>query len=149
MSPIPDGSSPGCYDLNMYCDKNISKVEYMKKIIKAMLLSAVLFSQQGWGQNLTCYGFLSHAWVDSSNRFYIAASYRGDHTMICDLDTEWNGISTEVCKSWFAVVQSIISAGRFNSFITVRYVDTPHASCADLPLYSDSPAPLYVMYQRR
>ena len=120
----------------------------MKNPRFAILLSALLLAQQAMAQNLTCYGFLTHVWVDNSNQLYIAASYRGDHTMICDLDNDWKGITPSVCESWLAIIQSVVSDDRY-SFVTVRYIDSPYSDCSELPLYSESPAPLYVMHQRR
>ena len=121
----------------------------MKNTKYVVLLYALFLSQQAMAQNLTCYGFLSHVWVDDSNQLYIAASYRGDHTMICDLDNDWKGITPAVCENWFDIARSILALDRYTSFVTVRYLDTPYANCSELPLYSESPAPLYVMHQRR
>lgn len=109
-----------------------------------LLLStlALLMSQLAVADNLWCTGTVKRQYVDSSSRMYILGSWHPSYTMICDLDTTWQGITPELCKSWFAMLQGAYYA---QTIVIVFYSNAAYANCADLPHYAGTPAPGYVM----
>jgi hypothetical protein len=91
---------------------------------------------------LWCDGQPTQLWVAVNGTVTFSPSYRGDHTSICSLNSEWQSVPTQTCWSWFAILSTAIANGR-----SVRvYYDVPY-TCSTLPTYGNSPAPSYVMLQ--
>lgn len=112
---------------------------------KTKILFGILvfgFSQQVFAVNLWCTGTVTRMYVDSTSRMYILPSYHASYNMICDLDSTWKGITPELCKSWFAMLQGAYHA---KTTTIVYYTGVSYPSCADLPNYTTTPAPGYVM----
>jgi hypothetical protein len=64
---------------------------------------------------------------------------RGDYTHICSLNTERQGVSPVTCAMWAAMLQQIQKG---NS--TADFYYSGEGSCAALPTYASSPAPVYI-----
>ena len=112
---------------------------------KTRLLLAVIalgFSQQVFAVNLWCTGTVTRQYVDSASRVFILPTYAPSYTMVCDLDTTWNGITPDLCKTWFAQLQA---AFHTQSLVIVYYNAVSYPSCGDLPSYTAAPTPGYVM----
>jgi hypothetical protein len=63
--------------------------------------------------------------------------------MLCNLQQARNGVQPETCTYWY----SLMTASKTHSKpVTVSYTDVPY-TCANLPTYSSSPGPQYVMQQ--
>ncbi|TQV76451.1 hypothetical protein FLL45_00345 [Aliikangiella marina] len=109
--------------------------------IKALiLLTTLLVAMPALGVNRYCSGKIQQVWVDSSGGVLIRSTWRNDHTQICDIDSEWKGVTAEVCKTWFSLIQTISVSGEDAK---VYYADAP--TCDALPTYRNAPAPGYVM----
>lgn len=111
----------------------------MRKILFILLLS--LFSNSSFAY-LFCKGTITDVWVDEHGRLYINGSWRSGHTQVCDIDSNWNGVSLEVCKAWL----SISTAAQVSkAAVVVRYDDGDAESCSTLETYGNAPKPNYIM----
>jgi hypothetical protein len=64
---------------------------------------------------------------------------RGDYTVICNLNTDRQGVSPVTCAMWAAMLQNIRkNDGRANFYYSGE------GTCATLPTYSAAPAPVYI-----
>ena len=109
----------------------------MKTIVtlSLIIMSFSLSAAPQW-----CEGTITSLYQDVNGGVVINGTWRGDHTQICNVNSEWNGVSTEVCKSWLSI---LIAANLSKEDVLVKYADLD--SCATVPKYGDSPSPLYVM----
>jgi hypothetical protein len=64
---------------------------------------------------------------------------RGDYTVVCNLNAERLGVSPVTCAMWAAMLQHI---KKNNGNANFYFEGT--GSCATLPVYGESPAPLYI-----
>jgi hypothetical protein len=64
---------------------------------------------------------------------------RGDYTVVCNLNAERLGVSPVTCAMWAAMLQHIKKNNGNASF----YFEGA-GSCATVPVYGESPAPLYI-----
>ena len=88
-----------------------------------------------------CAGTVSMVWSLTDGSMFIRTSYRGDHTQMCNLLTDWNGISPAQCKNWYAV---LLTAKTTGDVIQVYYPNNPYSGCSALPTYGNTPAPGYI-----
>jgi hypothetical protein len=86
-----------------------------------------------------CAGSLQEYLVYSDGGLMIYGSWRNDWTYLCNLQGSWNGIPSETCFSWLAIVGS---AKAHNKPLMVYYPND--VTCSSLPSYGNSPAPGYV-----
>ena len=111
----------------------------MKRIILAIAAIAALGFAQPAAAVIVCQGTLSHSWMESDGDVYIRGSWRGDHTQMCNLKTEWKGITPDICAGWMAKADAAVSLGR-----TVLVYYPNETSCTTMPTYSATSAPEYV-----
>jgi hypothetical protein len=90
-----------------------------------------------------CSGKVTHTFLEQSGLFYVNTTFRGDWLAICNINTAWQGVSTEICKSWQATVLSALLADK-----TVIFYYTDTVPCATIPFYANAPAPVYVLLQK-
>lgn len=64
---------------------------------------------------------------------------RGDYTHVCNLNTERQGVSPVTCAMWAAMLQQIQKSN-----LTADFYYSGEGSCAALPTYASSPAPVYI-----
>ena len=69
----------------------------------------------------------------------ILHSGRNDYTVICNMNVERQGVSPTVCGMWTAMLQLVKRKG---GIVNLYFNGT--GSCAELPVYSASPAPVYI-----
>lgn len=114
----------------------------IRKGLAIAAVAALGLSAQPASAAMWCGSTVSASWVNYNGDVLILGSWRGTHTQICNLKTEWKGISPDICASWMAKMDAAVSLGRA---VTVYYAET--MECSALPTYGDSPAPYYVMLQ--
>ncbi|BFM10146.1 hypothetical protein R50072_02990 [Simiduia litorea] len=66
-------------------------------------------------------------------------SGRNDYTYICNLKGTWKDIDTVTCSMWTSMLQSTQN----NNKNAIFYFGG-EGTCATLPLYGESPAPVYI-----
>src|SRR5262245_59612918 len=87
-----------------------------------------------------CMGTVSYVWVDSGGNLYFVGSWRGDHTIACNVNEPRVGVTPVNCMTWLAILQSAIKRA---STVIVFYNEAP--ACSSLPTYGSAPTPGYVM----
>ena len=67
---------------------------------------------------------------------------RGDYTYICNLNSDWKGVSVTTCAMWASL---LINAHENDKRVVFYYRQTDeYDRCAELPTYSGAPAPVYI-----
>lgn len=105
----------------------------------ALLSTFALASSLSAAATQWCQGKITHAWIDNAGHVFIWSTWRGDHTQICNVNTDWKGIGPTICKNWYATAVLAVASGKK----VIVTVDAP--SCETMPTYGASPAPWYVM----
>ena len=116
----------------------------MKKLTTLASLLVLLFWQSASATILFCEGTVEQVYVAANSQVFVQGSWHTNYTMICNLDSTWNGITGEACRAWFAMA---LTAYQAKSNVVVRYDNLQNTDCATLPTYAGSPAPLYFMLQ--
>src|SRR5687767_5130256 len=112
----------------------------MKKFTLTMVALAALGFSQPASAASWCTGTISVSWVDAGGSVLVTGSWRGTHTQICSVKTEWKSITPDVCANWMAKLDAALTLSRG---VTVYYDET--IDCAALPTYGAAPPPGYVM----
>jgi hypothetical protein len=113
-----------------------------RRLLRSAWLVVALIAASGnaHANPIWCTGTISHLWVDNAGIVYVLPSWRQDHTAICVINGTWNGITAELCRSWYALLMTARASGQR---LTVYY--TQPYTCDNLPRYGSTPAPGYVM----
>ena len=64
---------------------------------------------------------------------------RGDYTVVCNLNADRQGVSPVTCAMWTAMLQHIKKNNG-----TANFYFEGTGTCATLPVYGNSPAPIYI-----
>ncbi|WP_137938154.1 hypothetical protein [Chitinivorax sp. B] len=112
----------------------------------AAALATLYLSAPATAEPIFCTGKITQQYMNESGEFFIRPDWRNDWIQICNLNTEWRGISPQVCASFFAAAKTaVISKVR----TTVAYWDRPGApaptACNIIPTYQQAPTPGYLM----
>lgn len=108
----------------------------MKKIL---LLTAILFSSHSMA-DITCYGTVKNVLQYGNGSINVYMSYRGDYTVMCNIEKHWKGVSPEACQGMLSVLLTAQSTGK--SIAT--YYSGDQYTCSNLPHYGSAPGPIYV-----
>ncbi|MEP2990314.1 MAG: hypothetical protein ABJN65_00955 [Parasphingorhabdus sp.] len=90
----------------------------------------------------SCYGTLSGAYTTADGGVIINGTWRGAWTKICSLNSEWNGVPAQTCWAWFSQANQAVAQSKP---VRIYYQETANVTCDQIPTYSTSPAPYYVM----
>lgn len=93
---------------------------------------------------IKCYGKVTHLYVESDGDFYINGDWRDNSTQICNIQTPWKTVDSEVCRGWMTL---LLTSKVTDRELTMRYADADVVSCETIPTYSAAPAPVYVMHK--
>lgn len=66
-------------------------------------------------------------------------SGRGDYTVICNMQSEYSGVSSSTCAMWTAMLQVIKKKNGVAHF----YYEGA-GTCSTLPTYGSAPVPIYI-----
>lgn len=111
----------------------------MRVAILAMSMGlSALFSASSFA-DFNCNASIQRILIYQDGKVNIFHSARNDYTNICNLKTEKNGVSIATCAMWTSMLQSI---KKENGKAFFYYAG--EGSCATLPTYSSSPAPIYI-----
>lgn len=69
----------------------------------------------------------------------VVHSGRNDFTVICNLKTERQGVSITTCAMWASMLQNVQ-----NNDVRAIFYYGEAGTCATLPIYGDTPAPVYI-----
>ena len=108
----------------------------MKKLLTAIVLGTLPLSSFA---NFDCSTKILHVLVYADGSVNMFTAVRNDYTYVCNIETPRLGIQTTTCAIWTA---ALFEARKNNSNIALYY--SGDGSCATLPTYSNSPAPVYL-----
>jgi hypothetical protein len=114
-----------------------------KHLLGTLLLGALVISDATHAAAFSCNVDVQRVLVYSEGTINVRHSGASNFTYICNIRGFRNGVSPEVCLTWKDLLITAQTSARQAAF----YYDVPDAvatSCATLPTYADSPAPLYV-----
>jgi len=116
----------------------------MKKrmTIFGAIVTLLMVAQPALAVNLWCTGTISRVYVNTNGQAFIRSSWRSGYTMICDLNGTWKGVTQDVCKTWFAMLQGAYHA---QTNVIVYYTGVSETSCSVIPTYGGAPGPNYIM----
>ena len=77
--------------------------------------------------------------IYGSGTVNVLHSGRNDFTVICDLNSEWKGVSVTTCAMWTAMLQNI----KKNNSKAIFYYGG-EGTCSALPTYGSTPAAVYI-----
>ena len=83
-----------------------------------------------------CSGTVFGKAVSDDGSILIRGTWRGDYTKICNIKTDWNGITPDVCALWTAMADAAVTTGKS---LYVQYAT--ETSCATIPTWGQGPAP--------
>ena len=107
----------------------------MKKVLAFFSLSVASSAFA----NFACDVNVDRILVYSDGSVNVLHNGRNDWTYICNVKGTWKGIDTVTCALWVGMLQSTQN----NEKNAVFYYGGS-GSCATLPLYDSTPAPVYI-----
>ncbi|RYV04080.1 hypothetical protein SOPP22_01370 [Shewanella sp. OPT22] len=111
----------------------------MRKI-KSLFISIVLmFVSTSVFAAFNCEVEIKRVLVYATGEVNILHTGRNDYTFICNAKGTWKGIDTVTCALWVSMLQSTQN----NNKKAIFYY-SGSGTCASLPTYSTSPAPVYI-----
>lgn len=112
----------------------------MKMRIFQLTAGAFLLTHAVPALAFQCAGTLTNVYLNDQGDVIILASYAPSYTQICNIKTDWKGISKDICWGWFSQANNAVVESRQ---FRVSYATS--GACNTLPTYGNSPAPYYVM----
>jgi hypothetical protein len=110
----------------------------MMKLSALLLMAAMLLPLKA-SADFSCQATVINVLVYNNGIVNIVHSGRGDYTAICSMASDYNGVSVTTCAMWTAMLQAI---KKKNGTATFYYPGT--GTCATLPTYWSTPAPVYI-----
>lgn len=86
-----------------------------------------------------CNVSVSRVLVYQDGKVNVLHTGRGDYTVICNVASDYQGVSPSTCAMWTALLSSIKKKNGLAAF----YYDGS-GSCATLPTYGSAPSPIYI-----
>lgn len=111
---------------------------YIKKVVFIFLYIFIVSEAVA---DKYCTGMVKAIWTDAYGNMYAKGSWRDDHAQICNVNGGWNGVDEKTCSAWLS---SLLMAKSMENTVTLRYPNSI-GSCAQIPAYTASPKPDYVM----
>jgi len=117
----------------------------MKNTLKSALvlssLAAALLPTLSAADTICGPAIITRSLTYNSGAVAIFAPWRSDFIQICNLTSDWKGISTQLCFAWFAKINNAVIQGKS---IQIYYYGYNSPWCATMPTYINSPAPGYI-----
>jgi len=118
--------------------------EKMKKVLRKTALLLLLLSPAiSQAAPQWCRGTVDNLWTKNNGDVFVLPSSRGNHVQICNVKSTWKEIDPTTCMMWVSHAQAAVTTGKQT---IIHYGDI--ASCSTMPVYSESPAPIYLMLNR-
>lgn len=87
-----------------------------------------------------CYGQIKSIYMTDSGNVLVVTTFNPSWLQICHLQTTWNGVTPEICKSWYALALTLRVTGE-----TAGLHYSGSTACNALPNYGAAPAPTAFM----
>lgn len=92
--------------------------------------------------DIICTGQIKGVFTDKLGRVMTYASFRNDWVQVCNIGATWNGVTTDICKSWIATLTTLRVT---QEPVAMYYGDYPSGtSCLSIPTYENAPSPFYI-----
>lgn len=88
-----------------------------------------------------CVGSVKNISSRADGMLFFNPGFRDKYIGVCNLQTTWNGISHEQCKSWQVI---LLSAQLTEGVVSLSY-PTVTVGCDAIGIYESAPAPAYLM----
>ena len=111
----------------------------MKNIKFLIFFVAALLTSFNASADYTCNVTVQNVLVYSNGGVNVLHSGRGDYTVICSLNGDYQGVSGATCAMWTATLLAIKKKAG-----TAAFWFAGNGTCATLPTYSSAPAPIYI-----
>ena len=113
----------------------------MKSLVQTIVIfNLLLFSSYAYSITQYCGGTITNYYLDAAGFIYVYGTWRNDYTAVCNVNSSWQSISTEVCKGWQAIIEE---AHVTRKSVLLRYLDAP--ACDALPTYTGAPQLDYIL----
>lgn len=117
-------------------------IKYKLYIMVFIMLCSVLISETAFASGIWCTGKVTNAYIDSDKNVILKGSWRNEYTRICSTDGS-NGVDTITCSLWFSIITTSMV---HDKEVILMYSDQNSTlNCSNIPTYSSSPRPDYVM----
>lgn len=107
--------------------------------MKKLVILITLFVSVSAFSAFNCEVNVDRVLVYQDGSINILHNGRNDYTYICNLNNTWKGVDVITCAMWTSMLQSTQN----NDKRAIFYYDGT-GSCAALPIYGSSPAPVYI-----
>lgn len=108
---------------------------------KYLMLACALLSHNVLAGTFACDVNIQNVLMYHDGSVNVRHSGRNDYTYICNLNNERMGVSVTTCAMWTSVLVNLQAQDKKAAF----YYNVPEiTSCALLPIYRESPAPVYI-----
>jgi hypothetical protein len=112
------------------------------KCLFAFLITLFIFNVPGAIAAFECSASVSTVLIYKDGSVNVLHSGRGDYTVICNLNSDRLGVAPTTCAMWTSMLLNLKKDAKKAYFY---YDDAPqYNSCATLPTYGSSPAPVYI-----
>jgi hypothetical protein len=115
--------------------KFFSKDNLMRQV--ALMVAVTLLPTTAFAYE--CRVKVGNVLVYAGGEVNVLHSGRGDYTIICNLTTQYGGVSPSTCAMWTGMLQAI---KRKDGLAEFYYGGT--GTCATLPTYGSAPVPVYI-----
>jgi hypothetical protein len=112
----------------------------MKKNILVILM--LLHCSASFAASQWCTSKVTNLFIVNSGEVTANYGFRGEYLSVCNLNSEWKGISPTTCAAWYSILKTAVSR---QSDVTLHYPGEQISACNTIPTYGSSPAPYYVM----
>ena len=109
--------------------------------MKKIMMLALLCMQYTFG-SFNCTVDVDRVLVYANGSVNVKHSGRNNYTIICNLKRDRQGVSIPTCAIWTSLLLNLHKDGE-KAIFYYRTTDS-YNSCAQLPIYGSSPAPVYI-----
>lgn len=113
----------------------------IKIVVFVLSIASVGFCSQASSAPFSCNARLGTVLVYADGSVNVLHSGRGDYTYVCNLNTPWKGVTVQTCAMWTSLLLKLKGEGKNAIFF---YYGGDGASCANMDVYSNAPAPTYI-----
>jgi|SRR5688572_12346291 hypothetical protein len=114
----------------------------MKKSLSILAVASCLVGMAPSAMaTIYCQGSVVNLYVSESGDVIFQPTYRNDYTKVCNLQGDWQGISTETCFAWYGQLM----AAKIHAKNVLLQYDGIGYTCANISTYGNSPKAGYVM----
>jgi hypothetical protein len=106
---------------------------------RTVLLAGAAMGSLGAHAAYECNVKIGAVLVYADGSVNVRHSGRGEYTVVCNLNTERQGVSPLTCATWTAMLQHI---KKNNGTANIYF--NGEGACATLPTYWQAPAPVYI-----